>query len=59
VHRRLSAAYNGFLSGLKMPKNTVLLPAIHPGEILREEFMKPIGISLNQLLASLGRRQHV
>ena len=26
-----------------------LLEPIHPGEILREEFMKPMGISINRL----------
>ena len=26
-----------------------LLELIHPGEILREEFMKPLGISINRL----------
>jgi len=25
------------------------LPPIHPGEILREDFMKPLGISMNRL----------
>src|ERR1022692_1421876 len=25
------------------------LPPIHPGEILREDFMKPLGISMNTL----------
>ena len=25
------------------------LPPIHPGEILREEFMKPLGVSINKL----------
>jgi len=29
-----------------MPK---LLEPIHPGEILREEFLKPMGISINRL----------
>jgi hypothetical protein len=27
------------------------LPAIHPGEILREEFMKPMGLSSTALAA--------
>ena len=30
------------------------LPAIHPGEILREEFMKPRGLSQNALARSLN-----
>jgi addiction module HigA family antidote len=25
------------------------LPPVHPGEILREEFMKPLGLSQNRL----------
>lgn len=30
------------------------LPAIHPGEVLREEFMKPMGFSSNALAKALG-----
>ena len=30
------------------------LPAIHPGEILREEFMKPMGLSSTALANALG-----
>jgi addiction module HigA family antidote len=30
-----------------------LLPPIHPGEILREEFMKPLGLSANALAQRL------
>ena len=29
-------------------------PPIHPGEILREEFMKPRGLSSNALARALG-----
>ena len=29
------------------------LPAIHPGEILREDFMKPLGLSMNRLALGL------
>ncbi|HEX5229250.1 MAG TPA: HigA family addiction module antitoxin [Bryobacteraceae bacterium] len=32
-----------------------LLPPVHPGEILREDFMKPLGISVN----ALARELHV
>src|ERR1700694_165170 len=32
---------------------TKLLPPVHPGEILREEFMKPLEISINQLARDL------
>lgn len=31
-----------------------LLPPIHPGEILREEFMKPLRLSANALAQRLG-----
>lgn len=31
-----------------------LLPPIHPGEILLEDLMKPLGISQNQLAKELG-----
>lgn len=31
-----------------------LLPSIHPGEILREEFMKPLNLSANALAQRLG-----
>jgi len=34
-------------------KPTQRLDPIHPGEILREEFMKPLGISINQLARDL------
>ncbi len=30
------------------------LPPIHPGEILREEFMRPLGLSSNALARALG-----
>lgn len=30
------------------------LPAIHPGEILREEFMRPLGLSSTALAKALG-----
>ena len=30
------------------------LPAIHPGEILLEEFMKPMGLFSNALANALG-----
>jgi addiction module HigA family antidote len=28
---------------------TKLLPLVHPGEVLKEEFMKPLGLSANAL----------
>lgn len=36
-----------------MTKKTKLLDPIHPGEILREDFLKPLGISINQLARDL------
>ena len=36
-----------------MPKKT-LLPPVHPGEILREEFMVPLNLSANALAKALG-----
>ena len=37
-----------------MPKATKLLNPIHPGEILLEEFMKPLEISINRLARDLN-----
>lgn len=36
-----------------MPKTQKLLPAIHPGEILRAEFMEPLRLSMNRLALDL------
>ena len=36
-----------------MAKKAKLLDPIHPGEILSEEFMKPLGISINRLSRDL------
>lgn len=35
-----------------MPRSKKL-PPIHPGEILKEEFLKPLGMSMNQLALAL------
>ncbi|HWW93342.1 MAG TPA: HigA family addiction module antitoxin [Vicinamibacteria bacterium] len=32
-----------------MPKRPRRLPPVHPGEILREDLLKPLGISVNRL----------
>jgi antitoxin HigA-1 len=32
---------------------TKSLPPVHPGEVLKEEFMKPLGLSANALARSL------
>ena len=34
-------------------ENTEMLDPIHPGEILREDFLKPMGISINRLARDL------
>ncbi len=36
-----------------MAKSKKLLPPIHPGEILREDFMRPLDISMNRLALDL------
>ena len=36
-----------------MPAKNKLLPLIHPGEILLEEFMKPLELSINRLAREL------
>jgi len=37
-----------------MAKAKKRLPPVHPGEILLEEFMRPLGISANKLAGDLG-----
>src|SRR5271165_5650197 len=32
-----------------MTRRKKLLPPIHPGEILREDYLKPLGLSMNRL----------
>jgi antitoxin HigA-1 len=36
-----------------MSKPGALLPPVHPGEILREDFMKPVGLTVNKLALEL------
>jgi hypothetical protein len=36
-----------------MAKSQHLLPAIHPGEILRADFMEPLRLSMNRLALDL------
>jgi antitoxin HigA-1 len=36
-----------------MSKNKTLMPPVHPGEILREDFMKPLGLTINRLALDL------
>ncbi len=36
-----------------MRKPQTLMPPVHPGEILREDFMKPLALSINRLALDL------
>jgi addiction module HigA family antidote len=36
-----------------MRKPETLMPPVHPGEILREDFMKPLALSINALALDL------
>ena len=36
-----------------MKKGQVLQSPVHPGEVLREDFMKPLGLSVNKLALDL------
>ena len=36
-----------------MRKRATLQPPVHPGEILREDFMKPLGLTINRLALDL------
>lgn len=36
-----------------MSKHETLLSPVHPGEVLLEEFLKPMGLSQNQLAAAI------
>ena len=36
-----------------MSKPEKLMPPVHPGEILREDFMKPLGLTINRLALDL------
>src|SRR6266446_3158919 len=38
---------------IDMSKSEALLPPVHPGEILREDFMKPLGLTVNKLALEL------
>src|ERR1022692_4003444 len=36
-----------------MPTKTKTMPPIHPGETLREDFLKPLGLTANRLATAL------
>ncbi len=38
---------------MSIPRTTELIAPIHPGEMLREEFMVPLGLSSNRLAMAL------
>lgn len=38
---------------MRKPKSEKLMPPVHPGEILREDFMKPLRLSVNKLALEL------
>jgi addiction module HigA family antidote len=42
------------MTGTKTIMPTKLLPPVHPGEILREEFMQPLDLSSNALARAIG-----
>jgi antitoxin HigA-1 len=37
-----------------MPRPTNRLRPVHPGEVLREDFLTPLGLSVNALAVALG-----
>ena len=38
---------------MKNNKSEELMPPVHPGEVLREDFMKPLGLTVNRLALEL------
>src|SRR5271157_192813 len=40
-----------------MKKLEVLMPPVHPGEVLREDFMNPLGLTVNKLALEVCFRQ--
>jgi addiction module HigA family antidote len=42
------------MTGTETTMATKLLPPVHPGEILREEFMQPLDLSSNALARAIG-----
>jgi len=36
-----------------MAKSRTFLPPVHPGEVLREDFMAPLGLTMNRLALDL------
>jgi antitoxin HigA-1 len=48
---RLKSPITTSKRGKRMPKK---IAPVHPGEVLREDVLKPIGMSVNKLALSLG-----
>jgi addiction module HigA family antidote len=40
-------------------KSEGLMPPVHPGEVLREDFMKPLGLTVNRLALELHERRRI
>src|SRR5437763_14352142 len=38
---------------MRKNKTEELMPPVHPGEVLREDFMKPLGLTVNRLALEL------
>jgi antitoxin HigA-1 len=36
-----------------MTRRQTLMPPVHPGEVLREDFMKPLGLTVNKIALDL------
>jgi addiction module HigA family antidote len=54
VRRLLSCMLSKSLTTIEVIIMPRKLPPLHPGEILREEYMRPYGLSSNALAAALG-----
>ena len=52
IRSRLSTITEPALNGAELDEGA-RMPALHPGEMLREEFMKPLGLSSNALAMEL------
>jgi addiction module HigA family antidote len=48
-----SDLFNNKVRTMPLKKSEMLQPPVHPGEILREDFMKPLGLSVNKLALDL------
>jgi antitoxin HigA-1 len=54
IHGITNCGLTAVLTGAaSMAKSQKLLPPIHPGEILRVDFMEPLGLSMNRMALDL------